>query len=49
MFILITGGTGFVVVKTIMGELGASFLNSQRVVSEKIINKGFEFQFPDIH
>jgi NAD dependent epimerase/dehydratase family enzyme len=33
----------------VMGELGKSFLNSQRVNPEKLAASGFSFRYPDIH
>lgn len=36
-------------VRLIMGELGASLLNSQRPISDKLAGHGFMFQYPDIH
>ncbi len=35
-------------IRLIMGELGASLLNSQRPVSDKLTGYGFRFQYPDI-
>ena len=38
---------GFMV-RLLMGELGKSFLNSQKAAPEKLIENGFVFQYPDI-
>lgn len=35
-------------VKTIMGELGRSFLQSQRAVPERLLASGFLFEFPEV-
>ncbi len=35
-------------VKVFMGEMGASFLNSQKAVPEKLLAEGFTFDFPDL-
>jgi len=35
-------------VKAIMGELGGSFLQSQRAVPEKLVQSGYAFLFPDV-
>jgi uncharacterized protein (TIGR01777 family) len=35
-------------IRLVMGEFGSALLNSQRVVSEKLLQHGFEFQYPDI-
>jgi len=36
-------------IRLIMGELGATLLNSQRVSSDKLTRYGFKFQHPDIN
>ena len=36
-------------IRLIMGELGSSLLNSQRLSSDKIIRYGFKFQHPDVN
>jgi len=36
-------------IRLIMGELGSSLLNSQRLSSDKLIRYGFKFQHPDIN
>ena len=36
-------------IRLILGELGASLLNSQRPASDKLTGYGFKFQYPDIH
>ncbi len=36
-------------IRLIMGELGASLLNSQRLSSDKLTRHGFKFQHPDIN
>jgi uncharacterized protein len=36
-------------IRLIMGKLGASLLNSQRVSSDKLERYGFKFQYPDIN
>jgi uncharacterized protein len=36
-------------IRLIMGELGASLLNSQRVSSDKLSRYGFKFQYPDVN
>ena len=38
---------GFMI-RLIMGELGAALLSSQRVLPDKLLKRGFEFQYPDI-
>lgn len=38
---------GFMV-RLVMGELGAVLLSSQRVLPDKLLKAGFEFQYPDI-
>ncbi len=38
---------GFMI-RLVMGELGQSFLNSQHVSPEKLIEHGFNFHYPDI-
>lgn len=38
---------GFMI-RLIMGELGAALLSSQRVLPDKLLKHGFEFQYPDI-
>ncbi len=35
-------------IRLIMGELGTSLLNSQRLSSDKLTKYGFQFQYPDI-
>jgi uncharacterized protein len=35
-------------IRTLMGEMGTALLGSQRVVPEKLLKNGFEFQYPDI-
>ncbi len=37
-----------VFIRFIMGELGKSFLNSQRVISEKLTTSGFSFTYPEL-
>lgn len=37
-----------VLIRLVMGELGKSFLNSQRVAPEKLIQGGFTFTYPDL-
>lgn len=39
---------GFMI-RLIMGELGASLLNSQRLSSDKLTRYGFKFQYPDVN
>jgi uncharacterized protein (TIGR01777 family) len=39
---------GFVV-KLVMGELGATLLNSQKAVPKALVDAGFVFDFPDVH
>lgn len=36
------------IIRLIMGELGTSLLNSQRLSVDKLIKYGFQFQYPDI-
>ena len=36
-------------IRLIMGELGKSFMSSQRAVPDKLLNHGFEFQYADIN
>ena len=36
-------------IRLIMGELGSSLLNSQRLSSDKLIRYGFKFQHPDVN
>jgi NAD dependent epimerase/dehydratase family enzyme len=31
-----------------MGEMGTMVMSSQRVVPDKLLKNGFEFQYPDI-
>jgi NAD dependent epimerase/dehydratase family enzyme len=38
---------GFMV-KLVMGELGASLLNSQKAVPRALTEKGFTFEYPDV-
>jgi len=38
---------GFMI-RLVMGDLGKSFLSSQHVIAEKLIENGFTFQYPDI-
>jgi len=38
---------GFMV-KLVMGELGASLLNSQKAVPRALMDKGFSFSYPDV-
>jgi len=38
---------GFMI-RLIMGELGAALLSSQRILPDKLLKHGFEFQYPDI-
>ncbi len=38
---------GFMV-KLVMGELGASLLNSQKAVPDALMDKGFAFSYPDV-
>ena len=35
-------------IRLVMGELGESFMSSQRTVPDKLLKHGFEFQYPDI-
>ena len=35
-------------VRTVLGEFGNVLLDSQRAIPDKILNHGFEFQYPDI-
>ncbi len=35
-------------IKLVMGELGSTLLDSQRVVPENLIRAGFDFQYPDL-
>jgi uncharacterized protein (TIGR01777 family) len=35
-------------IRTLMGEMGTALLGSQRVVPDKLLKNGFEFQYPDI-
>jgi NAD dependent epimerase/dehydratase family enzyme len=35
-------------VKLVMGELGASLLNSQKAVPRALMDKGFSFSYPDV-
>jgi uncharacterized protein len=37
-----------VMIRTIMGELGSSLLQSQRAVPQKLMDSGFVFLFPDV-
>lgn len=36
-------------IRTLMGEMGTVVMNSQRVIPDKLLKNGFEFQYPDIH
>jgi uncharacterized protein len=35
-------------IRTLMGEMGTALLGSQRVVPDKLLKNGFEFQYPDV-
>ena len=35
-------------IRTLMGEMGQVVMSSQRVVPDKLLENGFEFQYPDI-
>jgi uncharacterized protein (TIGR01777 family) len=35
-------------IRTLMGEMGTALLGSQRVVPDKLLKNGFEFQYPEI-
>ncbi|MDM8515983.1 TIGR01777 family oxidoreductase [Desulfobacterales bacterium HSG16] len=35
-------------IKFFMGELGKTLLNSQRMIPDKLVKNGFEFEFPEI-
>ncbi len=35
-------------IRTLMGEMGTALLGSQRVIPDKLLKNGFEFQYPDI-
>jgi uncharacterized protein (TIGR01777 family) len=35
-------------IRTLMGEMSTSVMGSQRVVPDKLLTNGFEFQYPDI-
>jgi uncharacterized protein (TIGR01777 family) len=35
-------------IRTLMGEMSTSVMSSQRVVPDKLLKNGFEFQYPDI-
>ncbi len=36
------------IIRLVMGEMGASLMNSQRAVPDKLIEQGFRFQYPDL-
>jgi uncharacterized protein len=35
-------------IRTLMGEMGTALLGSQRVVPDKLLKNGFQFQYPDV-
>ena len=35
-------------IRTLMGEMGSIVMSSQRVVPDKLLKNGFEFQYPDV-
>jgi hypothetical protein len=35
-------------IRTLMGEMGSIVMSSQRVVPDKLLKHGFEFQYPDV-
>jgi len=35
-------------IRTLMGEMGTIVMSSQRVVPERLLKNGFEFQYPDV-
>ncbi|HSQ86256.1 MAG TPA: DUF1731 domain-containing protein [Desulfobacterales bacterium] len=35
-------------IRTLMGEMGTIVMSSQRVVPDRLLKNGFEFQYPDV-
>ena len=35
-------------IRTLMGEMGTTVMSSQRVVPDRLLKNGFEFQYPDV-
>lgn len=36
-------------IRALMGEMGTVVMSSQRVIPDKLLRNGFEFEYPDIH